>query len=91
MPTPSTANIQNFQHCGHLLWEYSFYVRRELRNPNDCKTGTKSNSNRFYFLACLSGINHIDIFNNNRVTANPGKSYKKTTPCRPPSEFKIPA
>lgn len=21
------------QHCGHLLWEYSFYIRQELRNP----------------------------------------------------------
>jgi HD-GYP domain-containing protein (c-di-GMP phosphodiesterase class II) len=33
MPIPSTAKIQNLQHCGHLLWEYSFYVRQELRNP----------------------------------------------------------
>ena len=33
MPTPSNAKIQNMQHCGHLLWEYSFYIRQELRNP----------------------------------------------------------
>jgi HD-GYP domain-containing protein (c-di-GMP phosphodiesterase class II) len=33
MPTPSNAKIQSLQHCGHLLWEYSFYIRQELRNP----------------------------------------------------------
>ena len=33
MPTPSSAKIQGFQHCGHLLWEYSYYVRQEWRNP----------------------------------------------------------
>ena len=33
MPTPSNAKIQSMQHCGHLLWEYSFYVRQELRSP----------------------------------------------------------
>jgi len=33
MPTPSTAKIQSLQRGGHLLWEYSFYVLRELRNP----------------------------------------------------------
>ena len=33
MPKPSNAKIQSLHHCGHLLWEYSFYVRRELRNP----------------------------------------------------------
>ncbi len=33
MPTPSNTKIQSLQHCGHLLWEYSFYVRQELRNP----------------------------------------------------------
>jgi hypothetical protein len=33
MPTPSNAKIQSMQHCGHLLWEYSFYVRQALRNP----------------------------------------------------------
>ena len=30
MPTPSNAKIQSMQHCGHLLWEYSFYIRQEL-------------------------------------------------------------
>jgi len=33
MPKLSNAKIQSLHHCGHLLWEYSFYVRRELRNP----------------------------------------------------------
>lgn len=33
MPTPSNAKMQSLQHCGHLLWEYSFYIRQELRNP----------------------------------------------------------
>jgi HD-GYP domain-containing protein (c-di-GMP phosphodiesterase class II) len=33
MPKPSNAKMQSLQHCGHLLWEYSYYVRQELRNP----------------------------------------------------------
>ena len=33
MPTPSNAKIQSMQHCGHLLWEYSYYVRQELCSP----------------------------------------------------------
>jgi HD-GYP domain-containing protein (c-di-GMP phosphodiesterase class II) len=33
MPTPSNAKMKSLQHCGHLLWEYSFYIRQELRNP----------------------------------------------------------
>ena len=33
MSKSSNSKIQSVQHCGHLLWEYSFYVRRELRNP----------------------------------------------------------
>jgi hypothetical protein len=33
MPKPPNTKIQGLQHCGHLLWEYSFYVRQELRNP----------------------------------------------------------
>ena len=24
---------QSLQQCGHLLWEYSFFFRQELRNP----------------------------------------------------------
>ncbi len=33
MPTPSNAKTQRLQHGGHLLSEYSFYVRQELRSP----------------------------------------------------------
>ena len=33
MSKSSNSKIQSVQHCGQLLWEYSFYVRRELRNP----------------------------------------------------------
>lgn len=33
MQTPAHFRIQSLQQCGHLLWEYSFFVRQELRNP----------------------------------------------------------
>jgi response regulator RpfG family c-di-GMP phosphodiesterase len=33
LPTPAKDKIKNVQRCGHLLWEYSFYLRQELRNP----------------------------------------------------------
>ena len=33
MPTPSNAKTLRLQHGGHLLWEFSFYIRQELRNP----------------------------------------------------------
>ena len=33
MPTLTNTKIHNFKHLSHLLWEYSFYVRQELRNP----------------------------------------------------------
>jgi HD-GYP domain-containing protein (c-di-GMP phosphodiesterase class II) len=33
MKTTVKDKIKNLQHCGHLFWEYSFYVRQQLRNP----------------------------------------------------------
>lgn len=33
MTTLAKDKIQSLQHCGHLLWEYSFHIRREFRNP----------------------------------------------------------
>ena len=33
MPTVTNAKTQNLKNLGHLLWEYSFYLRQELRNP----------------------------------------------------------
>jgi len=33
MMTLAKDKIQNLKHCGHLLCEYSFYIRKELRNP----------------------------------------------------------
>ena len=33
MPTVTSAKTHNLKYLGHLLWEYSFYLRQELRNP----------------------------------------------------------
>ena len=33
MLTLACDTKQSLQQCGHLLWEYSFFVRQELRNP----------------------------------------------------------
>ncbi len=33
MPTPANAIIKRFHSYSHLLWEYSYYLRQELRNP----------------------------------------------------------
>jgi HD-GYP domain-containing protein (c-di-GMP phosphodiesterase class II) len=33
MPPASNAPIKRLQHCTHFLWEYSFYVLQELKNP----------------------------------------------------------
>jgi len=33
MLTLACDRKQSLQQCGHLLWEYSFFVRQELRNP----------------------------------------------------------
>jgi hypothetical protein len=40
MPTLANTKIQNFKHLSHLLWEYSFYIRQELRNPAIYLTST---------------------------------------------------
>ncbi len=40
MPTLTNTKIHNFKHLSHLLWEYSFYVRQELRNPAIYLTST---------------------------------------------------
>ena len=33
MPTPANTMIKSFQNYSHTLWEYSYYLRQELRNP----------------------------------------------------------
>ena len=33
MLTLTSTIIQKLKYLGHLIWEYSFYLRQELRNP----------------------------------------------------------
>jgi HD-GYP domain-containing protein (c-di-GMP phosphodiesterase class II) len=33
MPTLANTKARKLKYLGHLLWEYSFYLRQELRNP----------------------------------------------------------
>ncbi len=33
MLTPSNTIVDSFHRCSHVLWEYFYYLRQELRNP----------------------------------------------------------
>ena len=33
MPTLANTKARKLKYLGHLLWEYSFYLHQELRNP----------------------------------------------------------